>query len=179
MGRNNYLPSSPLPLSFFFLVTMSTNYIYLNGSIYECLLQKNQVSLSWSTECLLHSLMHFHILYWTYEWMNLLTTIWYMASTMLYISLLVIYPSLSTSYSLKAPECTTAIWSFMIVYLGNWLGEGPHTAKKFEFMYSQQWIARPQYQFPQPCVCERSICSHVRPTYFPMQQNRQTDQRNI
>jgi hypothetical protein len=28
-------------------------------------------------------------------------------------------------------------------------------------------IARPQYLFPHSCVCERSIYSHVRSTYFP------------
>lgn len=38
------------------------------------------------------------------KWNILLTTIWYIASTMLYISSLVMKPSLSTSYSRKAPR---------------------------------------------------------------------------
>jgi hypothetical protein len=28
-------------------------------------------------------------------------------------------------------------------------------------------IAQPQFQFPHSCVCERSLYSHVWPTYFP------------
>jgi hypothetical protein len=52
-----------------------------------------------------------------------------------------------------------------------------YTAKNLDLCIPRKGFARPQCQFPNSCVCERSIYSHVRHTYF-LQQNRQTDQRN-
>ncbi len=42
-----------------------------------------------------------------------------------------------------------------------------YTVKKFRFCIPRKGIARPQSQYPYPCVCERFIYSHVRSTYCP------------
>ncbi len=62
--------------------------------------------------------------------------------------------------------------------------EGVLTARTLQINLNlwipRKGIARPQSQFPHSSVCERSI--HYIPTFDPpifLQQNRQTDQRNI
>ena len=49
--------------------------------------------------------------------------------------------------------------------------------RKFETNILRKGIARPQSQFPHSCVCERSI--YIFPRKARLQQNKQTDQRNI
>ncbi len=39
--------------------------------------------------------------------------------------------------------------------------------RNLNLCFPRKGIARPQSQFPHSCVCERSIYSHVLPTYFP------------
>jgi hypothetical protein len=52
-----------------------------------------------------------------------------------------------------------------------------HTAKKIVFIY--MGIARPQYQFPHSCVCERFLYSHAGSYTYFLQQNRKIDRGNI
>ncbi len=40
-------------------------------------------------------------------------------------------------------------------------------------------IAQPQFQFPHSCVCERSVYSHVWPTYFPAAEQADRSEENI
>ncbi len=39
--------------------------------------------------------------------------------------------------------------------------------RNFDLCIPRKRIVRPQSRFPHSCVCERSVCSHNRSTYFP------------
>jgi hypothetical protein len=43
----------------------------------------------------------------------------------------------------------------------------PHCKEIWIYVFPEKEFARPQSQFAHSCVCQRSIYSHFRPTYFP------------
>ncbi len=82
-------------------------------------------------------------------------------------------PVFRSSFSKPLPSCWANYESHMVLY-STWINIffdaekclNRHTARKSHLCISFLETARPQFQFPNSCVCERFIYSQDRSTYF-------------